>query len=257
MSQSERPDSEEEGNSSIADALTTARSASPEEQVDDSESASSSEVEPAREAKVEQMPFDGFVQIEDEEVDLAEPSNGPEPKFDPTDEPVAVALGAAAPSCVVEDVDYYGSTWSGGMANVQGAPNLYQQQQHHHYADTTPQWYGGAGLSHHQQAHLPNCQPAIGTGDQTWSDYRHGYGQFDTVLPDKAAAQPANCHNASFEGMHQMAMPTPFAQPVTTANDAQNTIYGVSGVPYVAAPFDHQGASGYMNQHSGMYSRWQ
>jgi hypothetical protein len=217
-----------------------------EEQADDSGSTSSySGVQPVSEVNVEQVPFSGF--FPRDEVAVAGPSQGPELKFDPADEPMTVALGSVPAS---ENMDYYESSWGGSTAMVQRTPEGYQQPQ---YAGTPNPWYGSTPMGH-----VEGQLPTASTTYQPWGDHRHGFGPFQAAtLPDKVMTD-AVPHNAGFGNMNQMTMSGPFVQAaVTAANDNQHAMYQGSRMHYGQNPYEQHSQGPYTGtQHQEMYSGW-
>lgn len=217
-----------------------------EEQADDSGSASSySGVQPVSEVNVEQVPFSGF--FPRNEVAVAGPSQGPELKFDPADEPMTVALGSVPAS---ENMDYYEPSWGGSTTMVQRTPEGYQQPQ---YAGTPNPWYGSTSMGH-----VESQLSTASTTYQPWSDHRHGFGPFQAAtLPDKVMTD-AVPHNAGFGNMNQMTMSGPFVQAaVTAANDNQHAMYQGSRMHYAQNPYEQHSQVPYIGtQHQEMYSAW-
>lgn len=253
-SQSDRPDSEDEEDSPVLKSSTMARTKShsedyamspeSEEQADNSGSSSSySGVEPIKEAKVEQMPFSGF--LPGDEVAVAAPNHGPDLKFDPADEPMTVLLASVPPS---EDMDYYEPSWNGSTTMVQRTPEVYQQPQ---YTGNPTPWYGGTPMSHsHGQL------PTVAVSNQPWNDYRHGFVPYQpATVPDKAMHEAVS---PGFGSIHQMPMSGPFVQPIVTAADeSQHAMYQGPRMHYSHGTFEQHGQPGYMGtQHQEMYSRW-
>ncbi|KAH0329603.1 hypothetical protein KCU74_g5559, partial [Aureobasidium melanogenum] len=221
-SQSDRQDSEDEEDSPVLNSSTMARtkshsedyamSSKSEEQADNSESASSySGVGLIKEAKVEQVPFSGFLPAD--EVAVTGPSHGSDLKFDPADEPMTIPLGSVPPS---EDMDYYEPSWGSSTTMVQRPPEAYQQPQ---YAGAPTPWYEGASMSH-AQGQMPTVS------NQPWNDYRHGFGPYQPATLSDRVMNEAVPHNAGFVNIHQMAMSAPFVQPmVTAADEGQHSIW--------------------------------